>query len=239
MNNSEIFTLKHDAFSRLVQWIDVRNNIVGFIDYDYTGVVVSETQDDGFFYRVEYDNLEYVQSRLISVFGNTTLSTYLMQYEFNDFWPKTKLKGIAPYLDFDKYMIFGWTPGYTRKDCSKVYFEKLIYKDGCLLVLIDFADDYREYVQGKRPLKIAIFPKVKPCDVFIFKKIKKGWRKYEWKPILTMWDMSGIRQRPFQIVMVDKEEEKPIQLATYEDITKIQNEANQIEKQNEQESILR
>lgn len=135
---------------------------------------------------------------------------------FMRFWEKTKLVDKLPYIDFDKFMILVWLPGFTRKDLSKVYFESVRYKDGCLQILIDFADDYIKYIgKGSRPVKFAIIPHIQPCDVFVFKKVKIGYKKYDWKPIYTKWDMSGIREKSFQVVMVDKAVEQEIELPKY------------------------
>ena len=134
---------------------------------------------------------------------------------FHIFWKQINYGDNPPYLDFDRFMIMVWAPGSTRKDYSKVVFERVLYKEGCLLVLMDFIDSYRRYGANKKPLKFIILPIVKPCDVFIYKKIKKGWQKYEWKHLATVWDMSGERTRPFQIVQMDKVAEEHIVLATY------------------------
>ncbi len=134
---------------------------------------------------------------------------------FHNFWKYTRLGNTPPYIDFDRFMIFVWAPGYTWNDYSKVSFERILYKDGCLLVLMDFVDNSRRYGAKKRPLKFIILPIVKPCDTFFFRKIKKGWQKYEWKHFYSLWDMSGERKRPFEIVMLDKDKEEQIVLATY------------------------
>ena len=134
---------------------------------------------------------------------------------FHIFWKQVKFGDNPPYLDFDRFMIMVWAPGYTRRDYSKVVFERVLYKEGCLLVLMDFIDGYRRYGANKKPLKFVILPIVNPCDVFIYKKVKKGWQKYDWKHLATIWDMSGERKRPFQIVQMDKAAEEQIVLATY------------------------
>ena len=134
---------------------------------------------------------------------------------FHSFWKQINYGDNPPYLDFDRFMIMVWAPGTTRRDYSKVVFERVLYKEDCLLVLMDFIDGYRRYGSNKKPLKFVILPIVKPCDVFIYKKIKKGWRKYDWKHLASIWDMSGERKRPFQIVQMDKIEEQQIVLATY------------------------
>ena len=134
---------------------------------------------------------------------------------FHTFWKAINFGNNPPYLDFDRFMIMVWVPGTTRRDYSKVVFERILYKEGCLLILMDFIDSYRRFGSNKKPLKFVILPIVKPCDVFIYKKIKKGWQKYDWKHLATVWDMSGERKRPFQIVQMDKIEEQQIILATY------------------------
>lgn len=153
---------------------------------------------------------------------------------FHNFWKFTKLGNTPPYIDFDKFMIFVWAPGYTRKDYSKVSFERILYKNGCLLVLMDFVDSSRHYGAKKKPLKFIILPVVQPCDTFFFRKIKKGWRKYEWKHFYSLWDMSKERKRPFEIVMLDKEKEEQIVLATYtpdlEQIKIAKNESESLEE---------
>ncbi len=134
---------------------------------------------------------------------------------FHTFWKQINYGNNPPYLDFDRFMIMVWVPGSTRRDYSKVVFERVLYKEGCLLVLMDFIDGYRRFGSNKKPLKFVIMPIVKPCDVFIYKKVKKGWQKYDWKHLATIWDMSSERKRPFQIVQVDKAVETKIVLATY------------------------
>ena len=134
---------------------------------------------------------------------------------FLNFWKYTRLSKTPPYLDFDRYMVFVWAPGYTRRDYSKVSFERMLLKDDCLLVFIDFVDNSRQYGSKKKPLKFVILPKVKPCDTFLYRRVKKGWRKYEWKHFYSMWDMSGERKRPFEIVMIEQDKEEQIVLATY------------------------
>lgn len=134
--------------------------------------------------------------------------------DFFEFWSKTEFGGIAPYIDFSKYMVFVWAPGSTKRDLSKVIFERLVYKEGCLLVLIDFAEEYKYYGSTKRPVKAAILPIFPQGDVFVFKKIKKAWQVYEWKPVFAIWDMKNERNRPFKYVLMDRQERPVYQLAT-------------------------
>ena len=154
------------------------------------------------------------------------------------FWEKANIDEKIPHIDFEKFMVFVWLPGYSRRDLSDVYFESLVYKEGCLQVLIDFAEDIKKYTQGGRPAKIAIFPYVKPCDVFIFKKVKKGKKKYEWKPIYALWDMSSKRNRPFEYVLADQPPEEPvIQLATYDDLIEKKDQKDSSDKKESKEEV--
>lgn len=134
--------------------------------------------------------------------------------DFCEFWNKTEFEGIAPYIDFNKYMIFVWAPGPTQKDASRVVFERLVYKEDCLLMLMDFAEEHKSYGRMKRPVKAAILPIFAKGDVFVFKKIKKAWQTYEWKPVFAIWDMQNERSRPFEYVMMDRQERPVYQLAT-------------------------
>ncbi len=84
LNNSEIFTLKYDSLSRLVEWDDIRNDIKGFINYDFAGHIISETIDNGFSYRFEYDDLDNSQSKHIRLFDNEVFYSFLRDYEFNE-----------------------------------------------------------------------------------------------------------------------------------------------------------
>ena len=141
---------------------------------------------------------------------------FIRDYEsFNNFWKKLKLGNIAPYFDFDKYMVFVWAPGLTRKECSKVSFERLLYKEGNLLLLMDFADSDKFYGRLRRPVKFSIFQSVKNSDLFVFKKIKTGWQQYDYKPIYSVWNMDTERKRSLIYTMMDKTEAPKITLATY------------------------
>ena len=76
---------------------------------------------------------------------------------FNELWKKTELGKIAPYIDFNKYMVLVWAPGYTRRDCSIINFERILYKEGNLLLIMDFLDKDKRFGPKKRPIKIFIF----------------------------------------------------------------------------------
>lgn len=138
----------------------------------------------------------------------------------NNFWPKSGFDGFMPLIDFKKFMLFVWIPGAVRKDFSKLNFEKFLYKDNSILVLLENVEEYNKSYRhtSYKPIKAIICPYVDPCDIFVFKKVKKGWQSYEYIPIHTAWNMSGTRKRPFESVDVDKIEDKKIVLATYADL---------------------
>ena len=133
---------------------------------------------------------------------------------FNELWKKTELGKTAPFLDFNKYMVLVWIPGYTRRDCSIISFERLLYKEGNLLLIMDFLDNDKRFGPYKRPVKIAIIQNVKDCDLFVFKKKQIGWKKYEFNPIYTLWDMNGKRKRSLDFAVMDRDEGPVIVLAT-------------------------
>ena len=135
--------------------------------------------------------------------------------DFHSFWSKTNFGGYPPHIDFDKYMVFVWAPKPTRKDCNKVEFEKILYKDGSLLVIMNF-EGFDKYMTGalKKPIKAAIFPKIKSGDIFIYSKKKIGWENFEYVPYYALWDMDNDRKRPFEFVYVDKDNKPLYEVAT-------------------------
>lgn len=135
--------------------------------------------------------------------------------EFQSFWEKTNFGGYPPHLDFEKYMVFVWAPKPTRKDCNKVEFERLLYKNGALLVLMNL-EGHDKYMTGslKKPVKAVVFPKIKSGDIFIYRKVKTGWEQFKWTPVYAIWDMSVERKRPFEYVYVDKDNKPLYETAT-------------------------
>ena len=83
LDNSEIFTFKFDSGSQLIKWTDQRNNISGFLNYDFSGLLISECLTNGFEYHYEYDDLEKVQNEQIKVLNDSVFCNYLRAYEFN------------------------------------------------------------------------------------------------------------------------------------------------------------
>ena len=159
--------------------------------------------------------------------------------EFHSFWSKTNFGGYPPHIDFDKYMVFVWAPKPTRKDCKKVEFETIIYKDGSLLVIMNF-EGFDKYMTGtlKKPIKAAIFPKIKSGDIFIYSKKKIGWEKYEYIPYYALWDMDNDRKKPFEFVYIDKENKPLYEVATTTGNTSISAATTIATKNNELDSKI-
>lgn len=170
-------------------------------------VVFADTRELDLYNEWSIENSNYTSSRPFVLIRD--------EITFLNFWKKSSFQGFSPSIDFSKYMVFVWAPGLTRKDYSKVTFEKLIYKDGALLVLMDFPDENKYLGSNKRPLKAIIFPYVDYCDIFVFRKIKKSYKSYEWKHIYSLWNMHGERNRPFDLVQMDGYNEPEITLAKY------------------------
>lgn len=178
----------------------------------------------GLFILLTNPNLSFAQTKEIEIYNewfcadsklNAERPCFLIRDQITliDFWKKTGFGGAAPHIDFERFMFFIMAPGPTKLDYHDVYIEKLLYKEGCLQVLVDFGK--RKFNSSYlRPIKAAIFPAMKSGDIFVFKKQIKGWQNVEWKPFFAIWDMNNVRKRPFEYVMVDKEEGPVIVLAT-------------------------
>lgn len=124
------------------------------------------------------------------------------------FWEKSGSDEPAPMIDFEKYMLLVWCPGASLFDYVPVRIERLLYKEGNYLVLMDFQ---RKDTGGywRRPFMATMLPLVTEGDFFIMRKVMRGAHEIDWKPVYTIWDMSGERKRGFEIASLDKEPTKP------------------------------
>lgn len=136
--------------------------------------------------------------------GDRPFSFITNIYELHDFWQKSGLKEPEPYIDFEKFMIFLWTPGASKYDWSETKIEKILYKEGAFLVLIDFKRKFKGITTY--PFYAVIMPKRDDYDFFIFRK-KGPNKKYEveWEPFYTLWCMKRLRTKPYTVVKADKE----------------------------------
>lgn len=124
------------------------------------------------------------------------------------FWEKSGSDEPAPMIDFSKYMLLVWCPGASLFDYVPVRIERLLYKEGNYFVLMDFQ---RKDTGGywRRPFMATMLPLVTEGDFFIMRKVVRGAHDIDWKPVYTIWDMSGERKRDFEIASLDKEPAKP------------------------------
>jgi len=123
-------------------------------------------------------------------------------HELERFWQKADAGEPMPWIDFEKFMLFVWSPGATMFDYRPVEVERLLYKDGSYIVLMNFQ---RKDTGGfwRRPFVATMLPLIKSGDIFVKRKIEHSPQKTEWKALYTLWDMSGDRTRPFEIVQLD------------------------------------
>lgn len=123
-------------------------------------------------------------------------------HDLERFWPQTGIDEPVPGIDFEKYMLLVWCPGSSLFDFKPVRVERFVYKDGAYLVLMEFE---RKDTGGywRRPFMATMLPLVKSGDVFILRKIEKSPGSIDWQPMYAIWDMSGDRQRPFDIVSMN------------------------------------
>lgn len=123
------------------------------------------------------------------------------------FWEKSGSDEPAPMIDFSKYMLLVWCPGASLFDHVPVRIERLLSKEGNYFVLMDFQ---RKDTGGywRRPFMATMLPLVTEGDFFIMRKVVRGAHDIDWKPVYTIWDMSGERKRGFEIASLDKEPAK-------------------------------
>jgi len=123
------------------------------------------------------------------------------------FWEKSGSDEPAPMIDFSKYMLLVWCPGASLFDHVPVRIERLLYKEGNYFVLMDFQ---RKDTGGywRRPFMATMLPLVTEGDFFIMRKVVRGAHDIDWKPVYTIWDMSGERKRDFEIASLGKEPAK-------------------------------
>lgn len=128
-------------------------------------------------------------------------------HDLLQFWEKSGSDEPAPMIDFSKYMLLVWCPGASLFDHVPVRIERLLYKEGNYFVLMDFQ---RKDTGGywRRPFMATMLPLVTGGDFFIMRKVVRGAHDIDWKPVYTIWDMSGERKRDFEIASLDKEPAK-------------------------------
>lgn len=123
-------------------------------------------------------------------------------HDLERFWSKANTGEALPGIDFERYMLLVWAPGASLFDHRPVVVERLISKEGKYMVLMDFK---RKDTGGywRRPFVATLLPLIRSGDIFIMSKHEKTFGKIEYKPLYTIWDMSGERQRPFEVAKLD------------------------------------
>jgi len=126
-------------------------------------------------------------------------------YDLERFWQQANAAEGMPAIDFEKYMLLVWAPGPTMFDYRPAVIERFIYQDGFYIVVMDIQ---RKDSGGfwRRPFVATMLPN-KTGDIFIMRREVEGPRE-TWKPLYTIWDMSGERTRPFDMVKIETPPEK-------------------------------
>lgn len=123
------------------------------------------------------------------------------RFDLERFWSKANADEGMPAIDFDKYMLLVWSPGPTMFDYRPVEVERFLYQNGFYIVVMNIE---RKDTGGfwRRPFLATLLTK-KKGDIYIMRRKIIGTRE-EWKPLYTIWDMSGERERPFTMAKIDK-----------------------------------
>lgn len=124
-------------------------------------------------------------------------------YDLDRFWKQANSDEPMPGIDFEKYMLLVWCPGASLFDYRPVRVDRFIYKEGNYFVLMEFE---RKDTGGfwRNPFMATLLPVARSGDICIMRKEVKGANKIAWKPMFTIWDMSGERNRPFELVKIDE-----------------------------------
>ena len=123
-------------------------------------------------------------------------------YDLNRFWAGSGSDEPAPGIDFAKYMLLVWCPGASLFDFVPVSVERFVYREGNYFVLMAFE---RKDTGGfwRRPFMATMLPLVDSGDIFIMRKVPRGANATDWKPVFSIWDMSGDRKRPLEVAQLE------------------------------------
>lgn len=128
-------------------------------------------------------------------------------HDLNRFWASSGSDEPTPGIDFAKYMLLVWCPGASLFDYVPVSVERFIYKEGNYFALMAFD---RKDTGGywRNPFMATMLPLVTSGDIFIMRKVVVDAHRIDWKPVFTLWDMSGERKRPFEVAQIEQPPEK-------------------------------
>lgn len=136
----------------------------------------------------------YKPERPFSIIKNTN--------EFHYFWSNSGIDEKEPALDFNRFMVFLWIPGKTLFDYTGTQIHRAYIRNDSCLILINFKKV--PTANWLKPVIATVLPKQKNIDYFIFKKnMDLNKKAKEWKHIYTLWDMSGKRERLFNVAEVE------------------------------------
>jgi hypothetical protein len=125
--------------------------------------------------------------------------------EFHSFWSESGIDEKEPALDFDRFMVFLWIPGKTLFDFTETQIDRAYLSNDSCLILMNFKK--KPTATWLKPVIATILPKQTNIDYFIFKKfIDVNKKSEEWKHIYSLWDMTGKRERHFNVTQVENKQ---------------------------------
>ena len=125
--------------------------------------------------------------------------------EFHSFWSESGIDEKEPALDFDRFMVFLWIPGKTLFDFTETQIDRAYLSNNSCLILMNFKK--KPTATWLKPVIATILPKQTNIDYFIFEKVIDVNKKTEeWKHIYSLWDMTGKRERHFNVVQVENKQ---------------------------------
>ena len=83
LNNSQKYAFCYDDFGRLTKYENVLTGQCGYVNYDASGLILSESVDD-FSYYLNYDNLDNAQAEFIKISEKSVFNNINRTYEFNE-----------------------------------------------------------------------------------------------------------------------------------------------------------
>ncbi|MGI6445767.1 MAG: hypothetical protein ACOX2I_08645 [Candidatus Ozemobacteraceae bacterium] len=135
--------------------------------------------------------------------------------EFHCFWSESGIDEKEPALDFDRFMVFLWIPGKTLFDFTETQIDRAYLSNDSCIILMNFKK--KATATWLKPVIATILPKQTNIDYFIFEKVIDVNKKIEeWKHIYSLWDMSGKRERHFNVAQVENKQTSKSEFVFYE-----------------------
>jgi hypothetical protein len=108
------------------------------------------------------------------------------------FWKSVQSDEGMPHVDFEKYMLLGWTPGATMFDFVPVSVRRFFIENDHYIVLFE----YRKRQTGgywRQPWLLTMLPRVQRGDLHIMRLGDPLRGEADRVPITTIWDMDRER----------------------------------------------